>query len=99
MNCKERSSVTPDRFLRGGDAECEPDICAFGPEPHQHCVCGLPMTDDAAFTCGLCELEGLEPKAGRPSFRRRRVGDPEWCIGLVASIVRPSLLPEKGAGR
>ena len=83
---------------------CHPTLCALGAMPHAHCVCGLPMTLDAAL-CALCRAEGLvldqvltddhevEWDGRRRASRRRR-----WPVGapiaryedLLQTVLNPA---------
>jgi hypothetical protein len=96
---------------RGEADSCHPQHCVVAGEPHDHCVCGLPMTAEARC-CRFCEVEGLEldrvvledealawDGVRYASFRRhRRVGAyPERYQSLLAEVLAPGQSDEVAA--
>jgi len=82
---------------------CTPRRCELGAEPHEHCVCGLPMAPGAPC-CHLCVQERLDldqvvasddadpwDGSSRPSRRRRlRPGpNPLGYVVLLSAILDP----------
>ncbi len=96
-----------NRLLLAGrsvpELPCTPRRCDLGSEPHEHCVCGLPMALRAAC-CQLCADEGLDLEqvvacddsdpwdgSSRPSRRRRpRPGpNPLGYVVLLSAVLNP----------
>ena len=96
-----------NRLLLAGrsvpELPCTPRRCGLGSEPHEHCVCGLPMALRAAC-CQLCTDEGLDLEqvvacdnsdpwdgSSRPSRRRRpRPGpNPLGYVVLLSAVLNP----------
>ena len=103
---KQVEPATNRLLLAGGsvpELPCTPRRCELGSEPHEHCVCGLPMALRAAC-CHLCAEEGLDLEhvvacddsdpwdgSSRPSRRRRpRPGpNPLGYVVLLSAVLNP----------